>query len=237
MSFNGNFDWGDAWVMYSIWSANERRIRRYEEEYEEQQKAQQKPRISEENKARIKDISRDVENKLKGIEAEEKIHSYLNPGPFAKVPHFELKNTYLVDTNGMSHEIDFIEIRETGIFCIEVKNWSGSVRGGRQEKYWNVNGNLRRNPCFQNDTHIRAIHDIIGKKPHITSVIVMAQNNARPINIDGVINLSDFRSFMSQFTEKVISVDEMGRIYSLLKNASVKMSREQHLENIRKYGK
>lgn len=237
--YGNNFE--DMWFVASVWADSERRRRRFEEEYDaeqlELQKAQQKPHISSSNRARIREISRDVENSLKGLEAEEKIHSYLNPGPFAKVPHFELKNVYLVDSNGMSHEIDFIEIRETGIFCIEVKNWGGDVRGGRQDKYWISNGNTRRNPCFQNDTHIRAIHDIIGKKPHITSVIVMAQNNARPIGIEGVINLSDFRSFMSSFTEKVISIEEMRQIYSLLQNARVKMSRQEHLENIRKYGK
>ena len=199
--------------------------------------APQKPSISKANRQIIKEISRDVEGNLKGIEAEEKIHSYLNPGPFARVPHFELKNVYLLDSNGMSHEIDFIEIRETGIFCIEVKNWSGDVRGARQDKYWFANRNQRRNPVLQNDTHIRAIHDIIGKKPHITSVIVMAQNNARRLNIPGVINLSDFRSFMEQFKEKVISLEDMRRINSLLKDKRVQMTREEHVANIKKYGK
>ena len=228
-------DLGD--LAFYIALSNQAQIRRMQREEEEEALEERKPRISEANRLKIKEISRDVENNLRGIEAEEKIHSYLNPGPFAKVPHFELKNVFLVDCNGMSHEIDFIEIRETGIFCIEVKNWAGDIRGGRQDKYWSANGNTRRNPCFQNDTHIRAIHDIIGKKPHITSVIVMAQNNARPLNIDGVINLNDFRSFMSSFTEKVISLDEMNRIYSLLVNARVKMTRQQHVENIKKYGK
>ena len=228
-------DLGD--LAFYIALSNQVQIRRMQREEEEEAEEKRKPRISEANRLKIKEISRDVENNLRGIEAEEKIHSYLNPGPFAKVPHFELKNVFLVDCNGMSHEIDFIEIRETGIFCIEVKNWAGDIRGGRQDKYWSANGNTRRNPCFQNDTHIRAIHDIIGKKPHITSVIVMAQNNARPLNIDGVINLNDFRSFMSSFTEKVISLDEMNRIYSLLVNARVKMTRQQHVENIKKYGK
>ena len=228
-------DLGD--LAFYIALSNQAQIRRMQREEEEEAEEERKPRISEANRLKIKEISRDVENNLRGIEAEEKIHSYLNPGPFAKVPHFELKNVFLVDCNGMSHEIDFIEIRETGIFCIEVKNWAGDIRGGRQDKYWSANGNTRRNPCFQNDTHIRAIHDIIGKKPHITSVIVMAQNNARPLNIDGVINLNDFRSFMSSFTEKVISLDEMNRIYSLLVNARVKMTRQQHVENIKKYGK
>ena len=228
-------DLGD--LAFYIALGNQAQIRRMQREEEEEAEEERKPRISEANRLKIKEISRDVENNLRGIEAEEKIHSYLNPGPFAKVPHFELKNVFLVDCNGMSHEIDFIEIRETGIFCIEVKNWAGDIRGGRQDKYWSANGNTRRNPCFQNDTHIRAIHDIIGKKPHITSVIVMAQNNARPLNIDGVINLNDFRSFMSSFTEKVISLDEMNRIYSLLVNAQVKMTRQQHVENIKKYGK
>lgn len=239
MSFGGN-NFEDMWFIASVWADSERARRRYEEEWEEEQKEkarQARPQISETNRARIREISRDVENNLRGIEAEEKIHSYLNPGPFARVPHYELKNVYLVDVNGMSHEIDFIEIRETGIFCIEVKNWAGDIRGGRQDKYWSSNGNSRRNPCFQNDTHIRAIHDIIGKKPHITSVIVMAQNNARPIGIDGVINLNDFRSYMSSFTEKVISLEEMHHIYSLLEQSRVKMSRQEHVENIKKYGK
>ena len=226
-------DLGD--LAFYIALGNQAKIRRMQEEAEEIPEEPRKPRISEANMAKIKEISRDVENNLRGIEAEEKIHSFLNPGPFAKVPHYELKNVYLVDCNGMSHEIDFIEIRETGIFCIEVKNWSGSVHGGRQDKYWNVNGNSRRNPCFQNDTHIRAIHDIIGKKPHITSVIVMAQNNARAIGIDGVINLNDFRTYMQSFQNKVISLDDMYRIYSLLRNSCVKMSRQEHVENIRKY--
>ena len=200
-------------------------------------KREQKPNISKQNRDKIYSISRDVDGVLRGIEAEEKIHSYLNPGPFAKVPHYELKNVYLMDSNGMSHEIDFIEIRETGIFCIEVKNWGGVINGGRQDKYWSCNGNARRNPVLQNDTHIRALHDIIGKKPHITSVIVMAQNNARQINIPGVINLSDFRVFMSSFQEKVISPEDMSRIYSLIADARVEMTRQQHVENIKKYGK
>ena len=234
MSFGGNGISMDELIFYTaLWREADEMYDHPNRKVEQEKKSY----ISEENKAKIKAISRDVENNLKGIEAEEKIHSYLNPGPFAKVPHYELKNVYLVDCNGMSHEIDFIEIRETGIFCIEVKNWGGVISGGRQDKYWLSNGNTRRNPCFQNDTHIRAIHDIIGKKPHITSVIVMAQNNARPLNIEGVINLNDFRSFMSSFTEKVISLEDMHRIYSLLEQSRVKMSRKQHVENIKKYGK
>ena len=229
---SNGLDLEDLMFLGAIWYGAGRKQKEREEEA-----CASHPRISAANQAKIREISRDVENNLRGIEAEEKIHSYLNPGPFAKVPHYELKNVYLVDCNGMSHEIDFIEIRETGVFCIEVKNWAGDVRGGRQDKYWSSNGKPRRNPCFQNDTHIRAIHDIIGKKPHITSVIVMAQNNARPIQISGVINLNDFRAFMSSFTEKVISLEEMHRIYLLLEQARVKMSRQEHVENIKKYGK
>ena len=40
------------------------------------QKDQQKPRISKQNMDKIKEISRDVEANLRGIEAEEKIHSF-----------------------------------------------------------------------------------------------------------------------------------------------------------------
>lgn len=197
----------------------------------------QKPNISQQNRNKIQEISKDVENNLRGLKAEEKIHSFLNPGPFAKVPHYELKNVYLRDSNGMTHEIDFIEIRQTGIFCIEVKCWGGKISGARQDKYWNANGNNRRNPVLQNDTHIRAIHDIIGKKPHITSLIVMAENNAKNINIPGVINLNNFRDYISSFKEPVISLEEMKRIYEDLTSARINITRKEHVENIRKYGK
>lgn len=214
----------------------------YQEYWEKHPFFEDKPKresnyISPENRARIKEISRDVEGNLKGIEAEEKIHSYLNPGPFARVPHYELHNVYLRDSRGMTHEIDFIEIRETGVFCIEVKNWSGEILGTRTDPYWYVHGEQRRNPTIQNDTHIRAMHDVIGKKPHITPVVVLAQNNAGRLNIDGVINLLNFRAFMSQFQEKVISPERMKEIRDAIENARVYITREEHVRNIRRFGK
>jgi len=215
----------------AIFSAERKQKERWVKEAEEQERMMTE--MSEENLRKVREISRDVENNLRGVLCEEKIHSYLNPGPFAAVPHYELQNVYLVDDKGMSHEIDFIEIRETGVFCIEAKNWSGTIRGTREDPQWFVNGEPRKNPTRQNDTHIRALHDVIGKKPHITSMVVFGQNNCRNLHIPGVICLSDFRSFMNQFTEKVISPERMKEIYHQISSARVAMTRKEHVQNIK----
>ena len=77
----------------------------------------------------IKNITKPLTNNIKGKSGEFKVNAKLNPLIFGKVEHRQINNLILLDENEKSHQIDHIEIRENGIFCIETKNYKGWIFG------------------------------------------------------------------------------------------------------------
>ena len=71
----------------------------------------------------IKKATKPLRAKVHGAQGERKVDAKLNPLIFGKVEHRQINNLILVDDNNKSHQIDHIEIRENGIFCIETKNY------------------------------------------------------------------------------------------------------------------
>ena len=67
----------------------------------------------------VRTATKPIRAKVHGAQGERKVDSKLNPLIFGKVEHRQINNLILVDDNGKSHQIDHIEIRENGIFCIE----------------------------------------------------------------------------------------------------------------------
>ena len=84
----------------------------------------------------IKEVLRPIDNEIKGIEGERRVNSKLNPILFEKVEHKQINNMILLDDNNISHQIDHVEIRANGIFCIETKNYSGAIYGGENGDKW-----------------------------------------------------------------------------------------------------
>ena len=68
-------------------------------------------------------ILTNLSNRIKGTIGELKVKKKLTPLLFGRVYHRLINNLLLLDENGKSHQIDHIEIRENGIFCIETKNY------------------------------------------------------------------------------------------------------------------
>ena len=73
----------------------------------------------------IRTATKPIRAKRHGEQGERKVDSKLDTIIFGKVEHRLINNLILVDENGKSHQIDHIEIRENGIFCIETKNYIG----------------------------------------------------------------------------------------------------------------
>ena len=84
----------------------------------------------------IRKIAKPAINNLKGKIGEAKVNRTLNPILFDKVEHRQVNNLVLMDDNGKSHQIDHIEIRQNGIFCIETKNYIGWVFGNETQDKW-----------------------------------------------------------------------------------------------------
>ena len=178
-------------------------------------------------------------NKAKGVIGEQRVSDKLNPLLFGKAEHRQINNLVLIDENGKSHQIDHVEIRQNGIFCIETKNYSGWIFGNEEQQMWTqVLYNEKHqflNPIKQNRSHIYHISKILGGKYKINSVIVMVQNNADRINVPYVVNLNCLKSYLSSFHDGThYSTLEMDRIYLALLSASrCDITSREHIENIK----
>ena len=112
----------------------------------------------------INKINRTIEKnrsiEKKGQIGENLVHYQLNPLIFGKVNHRQINNLILKDEKGRTHQIDHIEIRENGIFCIETKNYSGLILGSESQEMWTQvlgGGTVKNqflNPYKQNEVHV-----------------------------------------------------------------------------------
>jgi hypothetical protein len=188
----------------------------------------------------VKTIAQPAINNHKGKVGEAKVDKTLNPWIFGRVEHRQINNLILVDDNGKSHQIDHVEIRQNGIFCIETKNYIGWIFGNENQEKWTqtlYTGEKHQftNPLKQNKSHIYHISRALGGKYKINSVVVMVQNNADKISCKNVVNLDDLKSYLKNYDDGTnYSSEEMDAIYDKLVSAKTDMSNREHLANIKK---
>ena len=154
----------------------------------------------------VKTIAQPAINNHKGKVGEAKVDSKLNPLLFGKVEHRQINNLILIDDMGKSHQIDHIEIRQNGIFCIETKNYKGWIFGSENQDKWTqtlYNGEKHQfvNPLKQNKSHIYHMSQVLEKKYRINSVVVMVQNNADKVDCSNVVNLDDLKTYLKDYND------------------------------------
>jgi hypothetical protein len=143
----------------------------------------------------------------------------------------------IIDDKGKSHQIDHIEIRQNGIFCIETKNYSGWIFGSEAQQMWTqVLYNEKHtflNPIKQNRYHIYHLNKLLREKYKIHSIIVMVQNNADRIDIPYVVNLRELKSYVKNYYDGTYySEKDLDIIYNDFMSISQDISRAQHVSNI-----
>ena len=187
----------------------------------------------------VKIVAQPAINNYKGEKGEAKVKAELNPLIFGRVEHRQINNLILIDDNGKSHQIDHIEIRHNGIFCIETKNYIGWIFGSENQAEWTQclytgEKNYFINPLKQNKSHIYHMSKVLDKKYKINSVVVMVQNNADRVNIPNVINLDELKWYLKSFNDGTnYSIEEMDYIYNKLLNAASDISNKEHIKNLR----
>ena len=187
----------------------------------------------------IKEVTKPIVNNHKGKVGEAKVNNKLNPLIFGKVEHKQINDLVLVDDLGKTHQIDHVEIRENGIFCIETKNYKGWIFGSENQEKWTQTLYTEKhqflNPLKQNKSHIYHINKALDGKYKIYSLVVFVQNNADKIGISNVINLVDLRKYLNNFDEGTkYSKEEIDEIYNILLNSANKnISNREHVKNIR----
>ncbi len=186
----------------------------------------------------FKEITKPIVNDFKGKQGESKVNAKLNPLIFNKVNHRQINNLIIMDERGKSHQIDHVEIRENGIFCIETKNYKGWIFGSEDLDKWtqtlyNHEKHQFLNPIKQNRSHIYHLSKILDNKYKINSVIVMVQNNADKIDVPYVINLKDLNTYLKNFNDGTHLLDsEMEEIENLILLKASKINNKEHLKNI-----
>ena len=191
-------------------------------------------------KKTVKAILKPVINGARGAAGEHKVSSKLNPLIFGRVEHRQINDLMLRDEFGKTHQIDHVEIRHSGIFCIETKNYSGRLLGGEAQESWiQFLGNTKNrlpNPIKQNNSHIFHLKKVLGSAYRINSVIVMVQNNADTIALPYVVNLDDLKRYLAEFDDGTYySVSQMDQIYEKLRSAHRSdVSRREHVKNIKR---
>lgn len=158
------------------------------------------------------------------------------------VKHKEIHNLIVMDNYGNTHQIDHVEIRENGIFCIETKNYSGLIFGGSNQTFWTqclnkYTKNKIPNPLNQNRVHVAQIRRVLGYKYKVNSIVVMVQNNAYNIKAINVINVDFLKTYLEDFDGGInLSYLEIDNIYNALMKAGAGLTDEEHLENLRSRG-
>lgn len=124
-------------------------------------------------------------------------------------------------------QIDCLAINSRGVFVFESKDYVGYIYGRSNDRYWTqVTGYGKAkyrfyNPVRQNQTHIRALEQILSGDYLVYSVVVFGPD-ATLKDISGlpernfVLNHANLPSLIQKLPESQLSSDKIGKIRDLI---------------------
>lgn len=141
-------------------------------------------------------------------------------------------------------EIDLLLFHESGIYCLELKNYSGYVYGDMNSKKWNVgykNVNKKtkttsrkvfefQNPIFQNNKHIEDLKKIFNHD--YQNFVIFSTNTKIDSNIDNVMYLDKFIKKIDSITRRYSSL-ELKEPYDAILDRNVSHKANEHIERIK----
>ena len=151
---------------------------------------------------------------------------------------YVINNLMLKITEQITCQIDHVLVNSSGVYVIETKNWSGTIYGKENDRYWTqvltkTEKRTHQNPIKQNKTHVQNISNILGEKLPISSVVVLVQGNTKKINAPGVYTLEELKELISKKDNK-ITPEEMRKAYhKLLQADDITVSNKRHTQNVK----
>ena len=183
--------------------------------------------------------SHDVTMRRLGKRGEAKVRKFLKTTKSYKKKI--LNNVILEFEYGNTTQIDHILINEYGVFVIETKNYKGVVYGPEGKNYWRQYLKNKSftfyNPIKQNESHIRHLKEMFGKKYPYYSVIVFVGSTVKKIDSDVVFSLNELGFYLDSFQKKVLRSKDIKALYRAIQ-ATQKHKRRMnraHLRNMKKY--
>lgn len=127
-------------------------------------------------------------------------------------------------------QIDHIVVSIYGIFCIETKSHKGWIFGSRARRLFTqcIYGNkypIKPNPVIQNDTHIRALNQLLGKKIKSPIINIVVFPSADKFIMDGYENVgsvNDLFETIIKCHKKIYSYSEAKGVIETIAKANMK---------------
>lgn len=134
--------------------------------------------------------------------------------------HQILENLLLPNSYGRTAQIDHLIISKYGIFCIETKDHRGRIFGSRYQDYWTQVFFRSRyqlyNPLKQNQSHIRALEEIIHSyrmRTPITSIVVFPfANEVHVKDVSNVVDSFDLMELIRSKNQEFYSQEEVAEL-------------------------
>ncbi|VYT71099.1 NERD domain-containing protein [Clostridium tertium] len=159
----------------------------------------------------------------------------------SKLSGYKLLSDIMIRKEDGTSQIDHILIGKKGIFVIETKDYSGTIRGEEYSKYWTQTINKRKNhfynPIRQNYGHVKSVENLIKEKDIYISLIVFTnRSKLKGLNTDTpVIQVKKLKKFIRKYKSDIkLSNDQIEYIYKCLKKGNVQSprARRKHVKRI-----
>jgi len=148
----------------------------------------------------------------------------------------------MLPLRGRTSQIDNLLISRYGIFVIETKNYSGTVKGKERSPMWlhilpgsNKKPREFYNPIFQNESHIKALRELLERKfPTIQyHNIVVFSDECRFPQFPGVVKMSKLRDVLKERMDRrpLLSESQVAEIKNIIDSVNIKDKgkRSQHV--------
>ena len=153
-----------------------------------------------------------------------------------------LNNLLLPISEWETTEIDAVIITRKGLFCLEIKNWSGIVEGSDEDEYWvqrylekNHPSKQLKNPVMQNENHCYALENVFNHRYKVDNVVIFVNlHNKEFIDSQYVFTISEFEEYYSQLDNE-LTFEDVDHIYEKLKRyVASEEELEEHKERVRR---
>lgn len=124
-------------------------------------------------------------------------------------PTLYIRNFPIETPNGYK-QIDCVLLTLSGVFCIEIKNWTGTVECSKDSKYWNTSYSGKElvvpSPYIQNKRHCSLLSKAVGFKVH--NLIVFSDAANLSSKLSETVYMSELKSAIlskpNELTENTI---------------------------------
>lgn len=180
-------------------------------------------------------------NEIAGLIGEVEVISHLE-SLLSEDEHL-LPNLLLPLKNGSKTEIDCVLISHKGIFCIEIKNWSGPITGGDEDDSWiQKNGELNgldrshRNPVKQNKAHSEILEKKLDKKYSVNNCVIFSNlSSGSVIYSDHTFSLRQFVNHYKSLPSDKLNAQQIASVFQkLLPYVASKEELADHAKEIKR---